>query len=71
MNPASKLLSSFSLALLAAASVQAETYEGTTKVTSTQDRAVVRAQGKVESPSLMGSASCQGSMEGAEATLVS
>jgi hypothetical protein len=47
MNTASKLLSGFALAILAAAGVQAETYEGVTKVSSTQSRAAVRAEGAV------------------------
>ncbi|MDM0001882.1 helicase SNF2 [Variovorax sp. J22P240] len=47
MNTASKLLSGFALAILAAAGVQAETYDGVTKVTSTQSRAAVRAEGVV------------------------
>ena len=45
MNTASKLLSGFALAILAAAGVQAETYDGVAKVTSTQSRAEVRAEG--------------------------
>ncbi|MDM0109372.1 helicase SNF2 [Variovorax sp. J22R24] len=45
MNTASKLLSGFALAILAAAGVHAETYEGVTQVTSTQSRAAVRAEG--------------------------
>ena len=44
MNTASKLLSGFALAILAAAGVQAETYDGVIKVTSTQSRAAVRAE---------------------------
>ena len=47
MNTASKLLSGFALAILAAAGVQAETYDGVAKVTSTQSRAAVRAEGLV------------------------
>ena len=47
MNTASKLLSGFALAILAAAGVQAETYHGVAKVTSTQSRAAVRAEGVV------------------------
>jgi hypothetical protein len=47
MNTASKLLSGFALAILAAAGVQAETYDGVAKVTSTQSRAAVRAEGVV------------------------
>jgi hypothetical protein len=47
MNTASKLLSGFALAILAAAGVQAETYHGVAKVTSTQTRAAVRAEGVV------------------------
>ena len=47
MNTASKLLSGFALAILAAAGVQAETYDGVTKVSSTQSRAAVRAEGAV------------------------
>ena len=47
MNTASKLLSGFALAILAAAGVQAETYDGVAKVTSTQTRAAVRAEGVV------------------------
>ena len=45
MNTASKILSGFALAILAAAGVQAETYDGVAKVTSTQSRAAVRAEG--------------------------
>lgn len=45
MNTASKLLSGFALAILAAAGVHAETYDGVAKVTSTQSRAAVRAEG--------------------------
>jgi len=45
MNTASKLLSGFALAILAAAGVHAETYDGVVKVTSTQARAAVRAEG--------------------------
>jgi uncharacterized Zn-binding protein involved in type VI secretion len=45
MNTASKLLSGFALAILAAAGVQAETYHGVVKVTSTQSRATVHAEG--------------------------
>ena len=45
MNTASKLLSGFALAILAAAGVQAETYDGVHKVTSTQSRAEVRSEG--------------------------
>ena len=45
MNTASKLLSGFALAILAAAGVQAETYDGVAKVTSVQDRGTVRAEG--------------------------
>jgi hypothetical protein len=45
MNTASKLLSGFALAILAAAGVQAETYHGVAKITSTQSRAAVRAEG--------------------------
>ena len=45
MNTASKLLSGFALAILAAAGVQAETYDGVAKVTSTHARASVRAEG--------------------------
>jgi hypothetical protein len=47
MNTASKLLSGFALAILAAAGVNAETYHGVAKVTSTQSRAAVRAEGAV------------------------
>ncbi|HJS01869.1 MAG TPA: helicase SNF2 [Variovorax sp.] len=47
MNTASKLLSGFALAILAAAGVQAETYHGVAKVTSTQSRAAVRTEGVV------------------------
>ncbi|MGJ7506535.1 helicase SNF2 [Variovorax sp. GT1P44] len=47
MNTASKLLSGFALAILAAAGVHAETYDGVIKVTSTQSRATVRAEGAV------------------------
>ena len=47
MNTASKLLSGFALAILAAAGVQAETYDGVHKVTSTQSRVAVRAEGVV------------------------
>jgi hypothetical protein len=47
MNTASKLLSGFALAILAAAGVQAETYHGVVNVTSTQSRAAVRAEGAV------------------------
>ena len=47
MNTASKLLSGFALAILAAAGVQAETYDGVTKFTSTENRAAVRAEGVV------------------------
>ena len=47
MNTASKLLSGFALAILAAAGVQAESYDGVAKVTSTQTRAAVRAEGVV------------------------
>jgi hypothetical protein len=47
MNTASKLLSGFALAIIAAAGVQAETYDGVAKVTSTQSRAAVRAEGVV------------------------
>jgi hypothetical protein len=47
MNTASKLLSGFALAILAAAGVQAETYHGVAKVTSTQTRAAVHAEGVV------------------------
>jgi hypothetical protein len=47
MNTASKLLSGFALAILAAAGVQAETYHGVAKVTSTQTRTAVRAEGVV------------------------
>ena len=47
MNTASKLLSGFALAILAAAGVNAETYDGVAKVTSTQSRAAVRAEGAV------------------------
>lgn len=45
MNTASKLLSGFALAIIAAAGVHAETYDGVLKVTSTQSRAAVRAEG--------------------------
>lgn len=45
MNTTSKLLSGFALAVLAAAGVHAETYDGVVKVTSTQTRAAVRAEG--------------------------
>jgi hypothetical protein len=45
MNTASKLLSGFALAIIAAAGVHAETYDGVIKVTSTQSRAAVRAGG--------------------------
>jgi uncharacterized Zn-binding protein involved in type VI secretion len=45
MNTASKLLAGFALSILAAAGVQAETYDGVAKVTSTQTRAEVRTQG--------------------------
>lgn len=47
MNTASKLLSGFALAILAAAGVHAETYDGVVKVTSTQSRAAVRTEGVV------------------------
>ena len=47
MNTASKLLSGFALAIIAAAGVHAETYDGVVKVTSTQSRAAVRAEGVV------------------------
>ncbi|OUL98257.1 hypothetical protein [Variovorax sp. JS1663] len=47
MNTASKLLSAFALAIVAAAGVHAETYQGVTTVTSTQSRAAVRAEGAV------------------------
>ena len=47
MNTASKLLSGFALAILAAAGVQAETYGGVTKVSSTQSRAAFRTEGAV------------------------
>lgn len=45
MNTASKLLSGFALAIIAAAGVHAETYDGVVKITSTQNRAAVRAEG--------------------------
>jgi hypothetical protein len=47
MNTASKLLSGFALAILAAAGVNAETYDGVAKVTSTQSREAVHAEGAV------------------------
>jgi len=47
MNTASKFLSGLAFAILAAAGVQAETYHGVAKVTSTQSRAAVRAEGVV------------------------
>jgi hypothetical protein len=45
MNTASKLFSGFALAILATAGVQAETYDGVLRVTSTQARAAVHAEG--------------------------
>ena len=45
MHTTSKLLSGIALAILAAAGVHAETYDGVVKVTSTQTRAEGRAQG--------------------------
>jgi len=45
MNTASRRLSDFALALVAAAGVHAETYEGVTKITSAQSRAAVRVEG--------------------------
>ena len=45
MKAASKLLSGLALAIIAAAGVHAETYEGVAKVASTQARAAVRAEG--------------------------
>ncbi|WP_076998369.1 hypothetical protein [Variovorax sp. KK3] len=47
MNTTSKLLSGFALAILAAAGVNAETYDGVARVTSTQSREAVRAEGAV------------------------
>lgn len=47
MNTASKLLSGFALAIIAAAGVQAETYDGVAKVTSSRSRAAVQAEGVV------------------------
>ena len=44
MNTTSKLLSGFALAILAAAGVNAETYDGVAKVNSTHSRAEVRAE---------------------------
>ena len=45
MNTTSKLVCGIALAILAAAGVHAETYDGVVKVTSTQSRAAVRAEG--------------------------
>jgi hypothetical protein len=45
MNTASKLLSGFALAILAAAGVNAETYDGVAKVSSAHSREAVRAEG--------------------------
>lgn len=47
MNTASKLLSGFALAIIAAAGVHAETYQGVTTINSTQSRAEVRAEGAI------------------------
>ncbi|GAA4351790.1 hypothetical protein GCM10023165_40290 [Variovorax defluvii] len=47
MNTTSKLLSGFALAILAAAGVNAETYDGVAKVHSIQSRAEVRAEGAI------------------------
>lgn len=47
MNTTSKLLSGFALAILAAAGVNAETYDGVAKVNSTHSRAEVRAEGAI------------------------
>lgn len=47
MNTASKLLSGLALAVLVAAGVHAETYDGVHKIASTQGRAAVRAEGVV------------------------
>ncbi|MBT2300726.1 helicase SNF2 [Variovorax paradoxus] len=45
MNTASKLLSGFALAILAAAGVNAETYDGVSKVSSTKSRDAARVEG--------------------------
>ena len=47
MNAASKLLSAFALAIIAAAGVHAETYDGVHSIVSANSRAAVNAQGAV------------------------
>lgn len=47
MNTASKLLSGFALAIIAAAGVHAESYDGVQKAVSANSRASVRTQGAV------------------------
>ena len=51
MNTATKLLAGLALAILAAAGVQAESYDGVDKITSTQTRSAVRAEGVVSARS--------------------